>query len=432
MKPAKSWSRLDNAAKIFPPTSSKRDSKVFRFVCELDETVDVKALQKALDKTLTEFSFYQTILKKGFFWYYFEETALKPIVTEEKDLPCAPLYNADKPGLLFRVSYYKRRINLEVFHSLSDGTGAVNFLRTLVYYYLTEKHPDCADEKLLLNDCDPSPDQIGQDAFKKYYDRNKKVNSEKGTRAYRPKGPYLPGNRIGIIEGLLPVKSLLEIAHQYNASVTEFLTSVLICSIRERMSVRDQAYPVVITIPVNLRHFFQTRTARNFFALIHIRCNFKESGDSFSDVAAGVRKSFREQLVPQNMQNIINRYSSLENNPWIRIIPLGIKILCLKLAGRQARRDETADISNMGKIAMPPKVSSHIRFFNVMFSGRHPQICLCSFGDTLAISYSSQLESTDIPRCFFKRLADMGIEIQIRSNLERTEEDDADALLRKL
>ncbi len=432
MKPVKSWSRLDNAAKIFPPTSSKRDSKVFRFVCELYETVDAQTLQSALDKTITKFPFYQSILKKGLFWYYFEDTALRPVVTEESEQPCAPLYNADRPGLLFRVCYYKKRINLEVFHALADGMGAVNFLRTLVSFYLIEKHPDCMDEKLLLNDCDPSPDQVCQDAFKKYYDRNEKVNQEKEVRAYRTKGPYLPENHIGIIEGILSVKSLLKIAHEYHASVTELLTSVLLCSIQEGMSVRDQASPVVITIPVDLRHFFQTQTARNFFAVIHIRYNFKKSGDSFPDVVAGVRKSFDEQLVPQNMQDIINRYSALENNLLIRIIPLAIKILCLKLAGRQAARDETADISNMGKIAMPPKMSSYIRLFNVIFSTKHPQICLCSFGDTLAISYSSQLESTDIPRCFFQRLADMGIEIQISSNLEQTKEEETDALLQKL
>jgi hypothetical protein len=78
---------------------------------------------------------------------------------------------------------------------------------------------------------------------------------------------------------------------------------------------------------------------------------------------------------------------------------------------------------------MPPKISSYIRLFDVIFSTRHPQICLCSFGDTLAISYSSQLESTDIPRCFFRRLADMGIEIEINSNLEQLKEEEADALL---
>lgn len=39
------WSRLDNAAKIFPSTSSKKDPKVFRFSCELTEPVDGQTLQ---------------------------------------------------------------------------------------------------------------------------------------------------------------------------------------------------------------------------------------------------------------------------------------------------------------------------------------------------------------------------------------------------
>ncbi len=432
MKTPKNWSRLDNAAKIFPPTSSKRDPKVFRFVCELYETVDAQALQKALDNTITRFSFYLSILKEGFFWYYFEETTLRPVVTEENEQPCAPLYDADRPGLLFRVSYYKKRINLEVFHALADGMGAMNFLRTLVSFYLAEKHPDCADDNPWLNDYDPSPDQIGQDAFEKYCDKDIKANQGKQARAYRTKGPYLPENHIGIIEGVFSAKSLLECAHQYQASLTELLTSVLLCSIQEGMSVKDQESPVVVTVPVNLRHFFKTCTARNFFAVIHIRYNFKKSGDSFPDVVASVRKSFEEQLVAQNMQNIINRYSALENNLLIRIIPLGLKIPCLKLAGRWAGRDETADISNMGKIVMPPKISPYIRLFSIIFSTKHPQVCLCSFGDTLAVSYSSQLKSTNIPRCFFQRLANMGIDVQISSNLEQMKEEEANALLQKL
>ena len=34
---SKSWSRLDNAAKIFPSTIEKTDTRVFRFYCELTE-----------------------------------------------------------------------------------------------------------------------------------------------------------------------------------------------------------------------------------------------------------------------------------------------------------------------------------------------------------------------------------------------------------
>ena len=44
-----SWSRLDNAAKIFPSTSERTDTRVFRFYCELDEDVDRELLQEAAD-----------------------------------------------------------------------------------------------------------------------------------------------------------------------------------------------------------------------------------------------------------------------------------------------------------------------------------------------------------------------------------------------
>ena len=51
------WIRLDNAAKIFPPTTNEKDTKVFRFICELNEQVDKDILQQALDKTMIHFPY---------------------------------------------------------------------------------------------------------------------------------------------------------------------------------------------------------------------------------------------------------------------------------------------------------------------------------------------------------------------------------------
>ena len=48
------WWKLDNAAKIFPASSSPHNSKVFRFVCELQDTVKPELLQPALDRTLDD------------------------------------------------------------------------------------------------------------------------------------------------------------------------------------------------------------------------------------------------------------------------------------------------------------------------------------------------------------------------------------------
>ncbi|MBE6831665.1 MAG: hypothetical protein E7519_15810 [Ruminococcaceae bacterium] len=428
MRVIRKWTRLDNAAKIFPPTSSSRDPKVFRFACELYETVDAKILQRALDQTTAQFPFYRSILKKGLFWYYFEESTLHPTVKEEDQHPCAPIYSADRPDLLFRVCYYKKRISLEVFHALADGMGALLFLRTLVLFYLAEKHPDSAGEGVSLDDDASSQEQIRQDAFEKYYDKDRNVRSRKAERAYRIGGPQLPRNRLGIMEGVLSVKSVLTIAHEYHASLTEFLTAQLICSVHDGMTVRDCVRPVVITVPVDLRNYFETQTARNFFGIIHVAHHFKKDGDSFPEVLENVKRAFKEQLSSETMRGIINHYCALENNVLIKAIPLEIKIPCLKLAGQHAEGEDTAAISNLGKIAMPLGMDAHIRLFSVMVSTRRPQICLCSFGDTLTVSYSARLESTGIPRCFFRRLADFGIGIEINSNLEQLREESDDVL----
>ena len=66
----KRWYKLENAAKIFPPTSTKNDTKVFRFYVELNECIEQKILDRALQKTLKEFPLFRSTLKKGFFWYY--------------------------------------------------------------------------------------------------------------------------------------------------------------------------------------------------------------------------------------------------------------------------------------------------------------------------------------------------------------------------
>ena len=136
------WWRLDNAAKIFPSTSSAHDSKVFRFFCELEEPVEPEALQSALDRTMERFPIYRCVLRRGWFWYYLEDSPLPAVIRPEELLPCFPIYPSPRRSLLFRVLYYRRRISLEVYHVLSDGAGALDFLRDLVYDYLLIRHPE--------------------------------------------------------------------------------------------------------------------------------------------------------------------------------------------------------------------------------------------------------------------------------------------------
>ena len=130
------WRKLDNAAKLYSASSNKKDTRVFRFYCELKEQVQSELLQQALDQTVETFPTFLMVLRKGLFWHYLEPCNLRPVVKEEYKEPCSRLYIRDKKNLLFEVTYYQKRINFEVFHVLTDGTGATEFLKELVKNYL--------------------------------------------------------------------------------------------------------------------------------------------------------------------------------------------------------------------------------------------------------------------------------------------------------
>ena len=123
-KKIRNWSPLDNAAKIFPPTSDEADPKVFRFSCCLTERVEEPPLQRALDQALEEFPSFRNVLKRGVFWYYLEENNIHSLVKREDAPPCSLIYRAPSPAL-FRVTWFEHKINLEVYHVLTDGTRCV-------------------------------------------------------------------------------------------------------------------------------------------------------------------------------------------------------------------------------------------------------------------------------------------------------------------
>ena len=138
---ASNWRKLDNAALAFPAVTNKNDTRVFRFYCMLKEMVDGEVLQKALDRTMDKYPLFQTVLRKGLFWFYLERRDIRPEAKKEERPPCSRLYIPDKKTLLFEVTYHENRINFEVFHALTDGSGAMNFLQELVKNYLQLSHP---------------------------------------------------------------------------------------------------------------------------------------------------------------------------------------------------------------------------------------------------------------------------------------------------
>lgn len=411
------WHKLDNAAKLFATTSSAKDPRVFRFVCELYDDVDPLILQRALDVVIERYKIYTSILKKGMFWYYFEQTDLRPKVMPEYKTPCSVIYNEDVKGLLFEVTYHKKRINLEVFHALMDGTGARNFLCDIVRFYIIERYGNDIEPPIPKLNKPASETQQADDSFSRYSQKLTSYYKTPNRMAYKIRSDRLDNNLLGVIEAHFSLKSLLETAHKYGATITEYLSAVMILSINDTMSKREEDMPVVLTVPINLRTYFPSESARNFFGIVNITYDFKKSPNNIESVIEETKKQLEAQMDIAELQLRINRLTALENHIAAKVMPLAIKNPFMRLGNAYAEKKATAAVSNIGRIALEDKLAPFVRRFVFYTSTKTVQACICSFGDVLSVGFSSNFIRTDIQRNFVRRLSEVGIHADIVTNL---------------
>lgn len=408
------WRKLDNAAKIFPATSNRQDTRVFRFYCELRAQVDGAVLQQALDKTLEIYPVFLSVMRKGLFWYYLEKSDLRPAVMEEKDPPCLNLYIRDRKNLLFQVNYYRNRINLEVYHALTDGTGAIQFLKELVKNYLQLKYKEAALPDASFTPEDVTIQDLENDSFSKYY-----VKPPKGAKkALKRKPCRITGTKAGygklhITEGIVSNSALRAKAQELGVSVTVLLASVFLCAIHEEMSRSMNRKDVVLMVPVNLRKFFPSASLLNFFGWIEPGYCFKDRDYDFKDILQTVKAYFKGELTPEKVCRHMSLYMALERNPVLRLVPLELKNPVMQLASHLAGKDVTAILSNLGIISMPAEYERYVLRFGAFISTPKLQLTVCSFQDDLVLSFSSAFQEENIERNFFRILKGLGIDSQL-------------------
>lgn len=413
------WKRLENVSKVFPPIANDLDTKVFRFSCQLKEKVDPSCLQEALNLTLESFPFYNSVIKRGFFWYYFEKVDDVAEVKKESQILYAPLYK-DNKSLLYRVFYYNKRISLEVFHALTDGGGAAWFIETLISNYLRIKHHKDFKDDLPVIESRASIEEKMSDSFEKNYSSTKVRSKNKVLNINRPyliKGTRNIQSRTKLIEATMPVSDVLSLAKSYNTSLTVYLIAVLIDSIHKDMPSKSLSKPVIISVPINLRQFYKSNTARNFYSTIEISYNFSQLSHKLEDIINYVSQSFKEKLSEENADKLLEQYMVIEKNPFARIIPLLVKDFALKTLNIYNNRAFTSSISNIGIIRLDEKFLPYVEKFAISISASRPQITLCSFNDKLVISFTSPFEETEIQGNFFRTIAKEGVEITITSNV---------------
>ena len=405
------WRKLDNAALLFSAANNENDPRVFRFYCELREDIQEEQLQKAVERTVEIYPIFLSVMRKGLFWHYLEQSTLTPEVREEYREPCSHIYVKDKKKLLFEVTYYKRRINVEVFHALTDGTGASEFIRELVKQYLILVHSAEGLKDIPLNEVMLTVEDQENDGFAKYYseDHTRKPEKVKKPKAYQLRKTGRDHGKLQVSEMTLSLSELLSKSRDKGVSASVFLTTVLICAIHREMTRLQEKRPVVLMVPVNLRKFFQSRSMLNFFSWIEPGFRFEGQEVTFDDVLEHVKAYYKEELTQEKMETHMNRLISLERHPILRFFPLGIKNWGIITGAKRAENNVTAIFSNMGAVVMPEEYESYIERFGVYTNTPKVELCMCSFGEMVSLGFTSRFDSANIQRNFYEILGDHGV-----------------------
>lgn len=422
------WNRLDNTAKVYPAISSSRSSNVYRICVKLKEPVKPEVLEQALQETLQQLPIYNVKLRKGLFWYYFETNFSKPVVREDHLFPCTPIDKWPNNGFLFRLTYFDKKINWEVFHALSDGNGAIFFLNCLILNYLQLAHPQDA----ALNGISLIDSTLPQSAFEEnsFLSAAREIGADvkAGTaipalpRAYQVSGVPAPLREVRVIQLFLESRSLIALAKASGVTVTAYLAAVLFLSIyEESWRYSRRRHPISICVPVDLRSFFPSHTLRNFFSTINMTLDFSKKDYTFQELLEFCSNELQRQITHEGVLQKVRSNVHAEESMALRLVPLFLKNLVLKGIGQKTENGNTTTLSNLGRIKLPEAMAPYLQRYEVMVSpSKHQTVKLgvISYDQTMCLSFVSGIEETDVPRYFCRFLTQQGIDIRVSSNME--------------
>ena len=220
----------------------------------------------------------------------------------------------------------------------------------------------------------------------------------------------------------IPLEKLREAARSYDASITEYLSAVLIHVLLEKQR-REHPHkerPVALAVPINLRSWFPSETVRNFITTVRPSIDPALGDYTFPEIVSQVRHYMKLHIHRQELQAAFTGNVRFTKNFFLRAVPVFLKnpVMALNyyLFGV---RPYSCTYTNPGAFTVPPEMAPHIQGMEVVLGQATVPRCHCasiSYGDIMEITFAGTQAETDTERDFFRFLVREGIPVRIESN----------------
>jgi NRPS condensation-like uncharacterized protein len=323
-----------------------------------------------------------------------------------------------KGELVYRVLIRDNTISVEFFHILTDGGGAIFFLKTLLNYYfyqlagITEiPFPEVKEG--------PQPGST-DDLFSRHY--GKRMPHPK----VMPRAWHLPfrlreAPRFRVSEFEVPAERLASLSKDAGSTITEYLAATLLFVLQELRTSDGKGSPHIrVQVPFDLRRRYEATTLRNFSLFAMPAIDVRMGVYTFEEILREVKLTMQMMTDEKRIRQVISRNVSQEKNPLIRIIPLFIKSPVLRIAYNKFGPSQfTTTITNMGRVRPTGPAAEMMQSMSVTPPPPHRDIKitagLITLGRDTIITFGSLTGNTDLERGFVRRLTSEGLPVKIRN-----------------
>lgn len=410
------WSTLDNAAKIFPPSLRKSYSTFFRLEVVLKAPVILDVLHTAATSTLKRYPHLQVRVKRGFFWYFFEqyehEVHIYPL--NDYELCHYSKVIGKKQAPLWRILVHENRLAIEFSHIITDGMGGLEFIKTLLCVYYELLGGIITDWQTVKRLDDAYDAGEFEYSYKKYF--NKFSTKQQSI----PSSFHFPDMQSTVYKGRriqMPVHQIKQCAKQYNVSITAYITALYFFTAQKlyQKMLKGKKSIVRYIVLINLRQFFPSKTLRNFFWMIMPKIDFSLGAYDFDEIVKKVHFQMQDMLDTREIQRHFSSCVAPELVLINRLIPRTLKDRVLLIAQKfQGERINTSSVSNVGRLELPVEVLATVQSMAVfpipsMITGKN--LGIISVDDTLTIATGGFIDNIQIEQALTLELKKQNIDV---------------------
>ena len=417
------WMRLDNAAKIYPAARSQRWSNVYRLSATLSQRIDVSVMQAALDLTVRRFPSIAARLRRGVFWYYLQQLHSAPKIRPEFSYPLTRMGFSETRQCALRVIVYRNRVAIELFHSLTDGAGALIFLKNLVAEYLQLRYGvsiPCTEG--IVNRQEAPREEELEDSFLRY--AGPVAASRKENNAWQLSGTLESGECLHLTCLTLDARQVRQKAKAYGVSVTVFLGAAMLDALQQlqkaKIPRRARRKRLRLQIPVNLRNIFPSQTLRNFALYTTPEIDPRLGDYSFRELCDVVRHQLGLEANAKVMGSKIATNVGSERLWIVRALPLFLKNPVMKAAFHlSGEKKSCLSLSNLGQVRLPEEMAPYVTRMDFILGPQAsaPHNCgVVSWGDKLYMNMIRNIREPELEACLCRVLREMDLEVTVQSN----------------